>query len=52
MNLKMILATTLLVLIIVGLITYGYTVYAILADTVNKGDIVVANHQQIGRAHV
>lgn len=41
MNLRMILCATLLVLIIVNLITYGYLVYTVKADDTNSGTALV-----------
>lgn len=41
MNLRMILSAALLVLIIVNLITYGYLVYTVNADTTTNGKALV-----------
>lgn len=49
MNLKRMLSTSLLVLIMVGLMTFGYTVYTIRADgTANtNGAALVTKHQAL-----
>ena len=45
MNLKMILAATLLVLIVVGMIVYGYIMYAINSDT--NGKALITTHKML-----
>lgn len=45
MHFKMILATTLLVLIIVGFITYGYTTYVVhSSNNISAGTDVLKSH--------
>lgn len=55
MNLKLILVTTELVLIVVGMLTFAYAVYSMHTDAVtanNTGEKVVNAHRMLLYAHL